>query len=873
MTLDFHGMLFRLLLISAFLSAAQGAAVAINSTVVCSAGQCIQGFTNTTIGTVLSSPNVASNVLLLPGQYTSTTNPQLLHQLLTTSSTSSSPATGFNLSTFSLPLNVALQPGLAIYPQALYSGQAQFTALSNSTVSGNSSIPLSAGALALSSNIWVAVIAGGSDRVILWDSVPDVSQLPGIGSLSLSAIESNACSPQCSSTGVCSASGQCTCPPGFSGSSCETCAKGFFGTSCQACPAGCTTCDDGTSGTGRCLTSTAANASSACNCLNGVCGTNGQCTCNAGWTTASNGTQCASCAPGFFLDGNGNCAICQLGCQQCADGSGICVACKQGFTQNANDRTKCDAVQSVTTTGTVCPDGSFSNGATCQPCSPSCSTCSGSTSNDCIVCGNGQFSLAGSCVPTDSNGVCAGSSMIANNNKHECDGCPSKCTSCGIPNFNVASTINQLQCKGCLPGFVLSNGQCVESCPTGTFLSPQDNLTCTACSSQCSSCLGAADFCLTCNGGQLASSGKCVSSCPSNALATAGACTACHPDCATCSGTSFSQCSTCPSDRPVLSNGRCLPTCSKTQFFDRTSGSCQPCDGSCSSCSGAGPSSCLACSSSTSVLRGGSCAAANCGGNATAVVPGLGVCLSDLVSVPQVSGTSVPIPLPTVTGINTPAVTNTGGSRALTWWEILLMVLGCVFIFLCILALFRRRMRAKRAQRTAAFAASKNIDARGAGWRAKLASLFSFGGPRVPKEEKVALRVARLRNLEEERHMVALGKLGVGGVPSALPSHYARSRRLSALGGDTDSFYSQVTGLPPRAPAPRQPVNMRSVERPASARYSGTTISSATSDTEAQRYAKSIEERDEPEIGQGGTWLAPAGTGTSQASRNPFMHP
>ncbi|KAH9057557.1 hypothetical protein EDB87DRAFT_1748199 [Lactarius vividus] len=805
-------MLFRLLLISAFLSAAQGAAVAINSTVVCSAGQCIQGFTNTTIGTVLSSPNVASNVLLLPGQYTSTTNPQLLHQLLTTSSTSSSPATGFNLSTFSLPLNVALQPGLAIYPQALYSGQAQFTALSNSTVSGNSSIPLSAGALALSSNIWIAVTPGGSDRVILWDSVPDVSQLPEIGTLSLSAIESNACSPQCSSAGVCSASGQCTCPPGFSGPSCETCAKGFFGTSCQACPAGCTTCDDGISGSGRCLSSIATNASSACNCLNGVCGTDGQCTCNAGWTTASNGTQCASCAPGFFLDGNGNCA-------QCADGSGICVACKQGFTQNANDRTKCDAVQSVTTTGTVCPDGSFSNGATCQPCSTSCSTCSGPTSNDCVVCGNGQFTLGGNCVPTDGNGVC----------------CPSKCTSCGIPNFNVASTINQLQCKGCLPGFVLSNGQCVESCPTGTFLSPQDNLTCTACSSQCSTCLGAADFCLTCNGGQLASSGKCVSSCPSNTLATAGACTTCHPDCATCSGTSFSQ----------------LEAASHA-------------DSSCSSCSGAGPSNCLACSSSTSVLRGGSCAAANCGGNATAVVPGLG----------SVSGTSVPVPLPTVTGIDTPAVTNTGGSRALKWWEILLMVLGCVFIFLCILALFRRRMRAKRAQQTAAFAASKNIDARGVGWRAKLASLFSFGGPRVPKEEKVALRVARLRNLEEERHMAALGKLG--GVPSAggsaLPSHYARSRRLSALGGDTDSFYSQVTGLPPRAPAPRQPVNMRSVERPASARYSGTTISSATSDTEAQRYAKSIE-RDDPEIGQGGTWLAPAGTGTSQESRNPFRRP
>jgi hypothetical protein len=460
-------------------------------------------------------------------------------------------------------------------------------------------------------------------------------------------------------------------------------------------------------------------------------------------------------------------------------------------------------------------------------------------------------------------------------------GCPAKCTSCGISNFNVASTINELQCKGCLPGFVLFNGSCVESCPSGTFLSPQDNLTCTgklslkllalvltagtACSSQCGTCLGAANFCLTCNGNQLASDGKCVSSCPSNTLATAGACSPCHPDCATCSGTSFSQCNSCPSGRPVLSSGRCLPTCSKTQFFDGTSGSCQSCDSSCSSCSSAGPSNCLACSSSTSVLRGGSCAPANCGANATAVIPGLGVCLSDLVSVPQVSGSSVPIPLPSITGIDTPAVTNTSGGRALAWWEILLMVLGCVFIFLCVLALFRRRMRAKRAKQTAAFAASKNIDARGAGWRAKLASLFSRG-PRIPKEEKLALRVARERNREEERHMAALGKLGVA-TTSALHSPYPRSRRFSVTGGDAESFYSQVTGLPPRAPAPRQPVNMRGVERVSEARYS-----SRTSVTDAQRYVKSIEELDEPELerGVGGIWMVPAGTGTSQESRNPF---
>lgn len=849
-------MLSTLLTILTTLFVAHAAPISTNSTnsiVVCSAGQCIQGFSNTTIGTVLSSSNVPSNVILLPGQYTSTTNPQLLHQLLTSSSTSSSPSTGFNASTLSLPLNVALQPGLAIYPQALYSGQAQFSALPTSPASNNSSTPFSAGSIAMSSNLWIAVTTGNK-RIILWDSVPDMSQLPGISSLSLSAMESNTCSPPCSGAGVCSTSGQCTCPSGFNGTSCEVCAKGFFGSSCQACPAGCTTCDDGITGSGLCLSSTTGNLSSACNCLNGVCGANGQCSCNAGWTTASNGTQCSTCAPGFFLDGNGNCAVCGLGCQQCANGSGICVTCKQGFTQDANDRTKCDAAQSVTTSGTVCPDGSFSNGSACQPCSPSCSTCSGPTSNNCIVCGNGQFLLGGSCVPTDGNGVCTGSSMVANNNKHSCDSCPAKCTSCGIPNFNVASTINQLQCTTCLPGSVLSNGSCIGSCPSGTFLSPKDNLTCTPCSSQCGTCAGAADFCLTCNGGQLASGGKCVSSCPSNSITTSGTCTSCHPDCATCSGTSFNQCSSCPPNRPVLSSGRCLLTCSKTQFFDTASGSCQSCDSSCSSCSGAGPSNCLACSSSTSVLRGGTCVAASCHENSTtttataSVVPGLGVCLSDLVSV---SESSVPT-LPTITGINSPATINTG--RRLAWWEILLMTLGCVLIFLCVLALFRKRMRAKRAKRTAEFAAAKNIDARGAGWRARLGSLFSRGA-RIPKEDKVALRVAQLRNREEERHMVVLNKLGVS------PTAYAHSGmvRSGRSEADTESLYSQVTGVPPRAPVPRKPVSLSDREI-----------------SEAERYARSVEGRNEFRPGPAGgdgdlPWVVPAGTGTTQASRNPFL--
>ena len=188
--------------------------------------------------------------------------------------------------------------------------------------------------------------------------------------------------------------------------------------------------------------------------------------------------------------------MCQLGCSRCADGSGICIQCQQGFTQDTTDRTKCDPQQQVTSTGTVCPGGSFSNGNSCQPCDSSCQTCNGGTSNGCTLCASGFYALNGACVSANSDGVCIGTNLIADNNKHECDstftqvfrksssthttsGCPAKCTSCKIPNFNAASTVNQLQCTGCLPGFFLSQGQCVPQCPGGTFVTPQDNLTCT----------------------------------------------------------------------------------------------------------------------------------------------------------------------------------------------------------------------------------------------------------------------------------------------------------------------------------------------------------------------------------------------------------
>ncbi|KAF9264245.1 hypothetical protein L218DRAFT_926619 [Marasmius fiardii PR-910] len=879
---------------------------AASGSVVCIAGQCLQGFSNTTIGTTISASGAQTSVLLLPGQYTTTTNPKLLHDLLTSSSSSLSPSVGFENSSSSrnLPLNVALSPGLAIYSEAMYAGNPGYTSLPTSPLA-NSSTPISAKSLALSSNVWAALSIGGqSQRVVMWDPVPDLAQLPVTGSLSLLDIQSSACSPPCSGAGVCSASGTCICPSGFVGSSCESCAKGFFGPKCQPCPAGCSSCDEGINGSGRCLTPTFTNPPSSCNCLNGQCASAGQCTCNTGWTTGDNGTFCSKCSSGFFLSSTGDCHTCQLGCSSCADGTGVCQTCKPGFTQDANDKTKCNPAQSTTNTGTVCPDGSFSDGTKCQPCSPSCRTCRGSTSNDCVICASGTYAFNGSCVAADANGVCQGTNLIADNNKVSCDTCGAKCTKCQIPNFSVASTVNELQCTGCLPGSFLSQGKCVESCPQGTFVDSKDNMTCTACDSSCSTCSGSSTFCLTCSSAASLAGpdGKCVSNCPSNTFQnpTTKQCSSCHPDCATCSGTSFNQCQTCSPERPVLNNGRCLPTCSKGQFFDSADGTCKACDSSCGSCAGSGSDKCLSCSNSNQKLNAGRCVDAGCT-SGTSVIAGLGVCLSDLVQVP--STTTGGTPLPTVTGLDQPTVVKTENAR-LEWWQILLMALGCAFVFMVFLMCWRRRMRKRRAAATKQFAQAKNLDADGTGWRWKMMRLGEkvFGhktSQRIYLQPAVATEDIKLRELEEGGHdeyrdaphskyrkSVGQSTYDMDGligayqysdddrkskkshVPSVLPSlnvhhhhHHTydngHSKDLNKLSGS--SLYSEITGLPRNAPEPKQPVRTKPLLlNPNASRFShssfGSSVYSAnssnpsigllrkvtTAPTDAQRYAREV---------------------------------
>lgn len=265
------------------------------------------------------------------------------------------------------------------------------------------------------------------------------------------------------------------------------------------------------------------------------------------------------------------------------------------------------------------------------------------------------------------------------------------------------------------------------------------------------------------------------------------------------------------------------------------------------------------------MLRSGTCVAASCG----SVVPGLGVCLSELVATKS-SDPSAP-PMPSVSGINTPTVVK----KRLEWWQILLMALGCAFIFVVILWCCRRRQRKKRAEKTELFAVGAIRNRGQTSWRWRLIKfiqdLSGRGRKRVVVRpgikivhlglrEQEDLALQELRAAEEarafesarsikskpsttqttgEEDMVRL--IGSYNQPSAYErTHHADyNRTVNCYDDDarsslsdassrisSPSLYSQLTGVPRKTPDPKMPVKREKAELLPS-RFSGSTFSSA----------------------------------------------
>lgn len=148
--------------------------------------------------------------------------------------------------------------------------------------------------------------------------------------------------------------------------------------------------------------------------------------------------------------------------------------------------------------------------------------------------------------------------------------------------------------------------------------------TCLACDISCGLCnAGGASNCLTCASNyslQVSGTSNCYSVCPSGFIQLTGtttcaqclssqfinngACTNCDSSCLTCSGSTASQCLSCPSTRTLVL-GQCVSPCSSGQYRDTVT-TCRSCSSTCTSCNGATSSNCLTCNSEL-LLSNGSC--------------------------------------------------------------------------------------------------------------------------------------------------------------------------------------------------------------------------------------------------------------------------
>lgn len=144
--------------------------------------------------------------------------------------------------------------------------------------------------------------------------------------------------------------------------------------------------------------------------------------------------------------------------------------------------------------------------------------------------------------------------------------CPNGCTSCE----------GQNQCTECFDGF-LSDGKCVSECPSGTFSSGHD---CVSCSQSCEECKGTANFCIKCKESYVFHENECIEKCPDGFVEIDKKCTKCKYPCEKCES-EINKCLSC-AENYILVDKKCYSECPGNSI--RVGSSCQECDTNCASC-------------------------------------------------------------------------------------------------------------------------------------------------------------------------------------------------------------------------------------------------------------------------------------------------
>ncbi|KAL4491330.1 hypothetical protein ABPG72_021716 [Tetrahymena utriculariae] len=264
--------------------------------------------------------------------------------------------------------------------------------------------------------------------------------------------------------------------------------------------------------------------------------------------------------------------------------NGICLNCQKGFTYNTTTKSCIKSEANLinckkTSDSIVCQecnnDYSLKDGkciSNCfdqQICQSACSNPCLTSNPSCRYCQEGYVNLNYACYF-----MCPSGKLTFQ--PSDCAGSPScdpKCQQCATDNIKY--------CTSCSAPLILSNGDCVTSCPQGEYL---DNTVgkCIKCTQQCQTC-DSQNSCTSCsNGYQLTKDGNC-----------------CSQQCQDCSNTDPNICTACPQSQTLV-GGNCISQlCKPGQYLNQLN-QCTNCPSLCLTCSSA--DKCTSCvSSQTSI--------------------------------------------------------------------------------------------------------------------------------------------------------------------------------------------------------------------------------------------------------------------------------
>ncbi|XP_022108203.1 furin-like, partial [Acanthaster planci] len=240
-----------------------------------------------------------------------------------------------------------------------------------------------------------------------------------------------------------------------------------------------------------------------------------------------------------------------------------------------------------------------------SPCHPECfNGCSGPLASDCFKCLHYRDRKTDECVAR-----CPEDGFYNPPALHtRCKACAPTCLSCAGP--------SSTDCLSCSPPFFLMDSECVQKCDE-EFYKDEESATCLPCAPLCRQCEGSATYCLTCKPHALlnAEDHTCQRACATNEYLDVSTCRRCSNVCYTCSGGGDQDCLTCIPGQ-VLKERTCVEewVCTNGYYVDWDlhggDKECLKCHVSCQNCNGQSSSDCTECREGH-ILQDGACVA-NC---------------------------------------------------------------------------------------------------------------------------------------------------------------------------------------------------------------------------------------------------------------------